>query len=151
MSGGDALLLGDEAATAALGARLARLLARGDVLCLSGPLGAGKTSLARGLLGALGHGGEVPSPTFAIVQPYDELEPPVWHVDLFRIEAPGELAELGLDEALGEAALIVEWPERAGASAWPEALRLELAVMADGARRLTARVPAAWEGRWPPR
>lgn len=144
-----ALRLADEAATVAFGASLAPLLVRGDVVGLSGPLGAGKTSLARGLLAALGHSGEVPSPTFAIVQPYDELEPPVWHIDLYRIEAWGELAELGLDEARGRAALLIEWPERAGAGAWPDALALDLALLADGSRRLTARVPAAWEGRWP--
>lgn len=151
MSGGASLRLVDEAATAALGARLAPLLRRGDVLCLSGPLGAGKTSLARSLLEALGHPGEVPSPTYAIVQPYDALEPPVWHVDLFRIAAAEDLAELGLDEARGQAALLIEWPERAGPGAWPDALRFEFEVMADDSRRLTAIVPAAWEGRWPPR
>lgn len=75
---------------------------------------------------------------------------PVWHVDLYRIERPGEAAELGLDDARAEAVLIVEWPERLGRDAWPGALWLELAP--DGAgRRLTAQVPEAWEGRWPPR
>ena len=68
-------------------------------MTLSGPLGVGKTSLARGLLSALGHLGEVPSPSFAIVQPYEELDPPVWHVDLYRIEHASELEELGLDAA----------------------------------------------------
>ena len=92
----------------------------------------------------------MPSPTFAIVQPYDETDPPVWHVDLYRIEDAGELDELGLDSA-GEAALIVEWPERAGAGAWPEALRLSLDFADGGARRLTAKVPAAWQDRWPRR
>src|SRR4028118_304501 len=69
--------------------------------------------------------GERPSPTFAIVQPYQDREPPVWHVDLYRIEQPGEIDELGLD-AVADAALIVEWPERAGDATWPEALRLTL-------------------------
>ena len=77
----------DEQATEALGAAIAGRLRPGDVITLSGPLGVGKTALARGLLAALGHAGEVPSPSFAIVQPYEEVEPPVWHVDLFRIEA----------------------------------------------------------------
>ena len=85
----------------------------GDVIALSGPLGVGKTRLARGFLAALGHEGEVPSPSFAIVQPYEELDPPVWHVDLYRIEDPSEIDELGLDAA-GGAVLLVEWPERAG-------------------------------------
>ena len=93
------MILADEQATEALGAALAGLLRPGDVIGLSGPLGVGKTALARGLLAALGHGGEVPSPSFAIVQPYDELVPPIWHVDLFRIDDVGELDELGLDAA----------------------------------------------------
>lgn len=142
------MMLDDEQATAVLAARLAPLLRPGDVIALSGELGAGKTSLVRHLLHALGHEGEVPSPSFAIVQPYDELSPPVTHADLFRIEDSAELAELGLD-SLGDTVLLVEWPERAG-EAWPDALRLSLSVLADGRRALTAEVPAAWESRWPP-
>ena len=144
------MILADEQATAELGAALARAARRGDVITLSGPLGVGKTALARGLLGALGHQGDVPSPTFAIVQPYDQLDPPVWHVDLYRIEDSSELAELGLDAA-ADGLLLVEWPDRAGPAAWPEALRLHLDFQPDGARRLTAQVPSGWEGRWSPR
>ena len=144
------MILADEAATARLGAALAALARPGEVIALSGPLGVGKTTLARGLIAALGHSGEVPSPSFAIVQPYDELQPPLWHVDLFRIESPGELAELGLDSS-GDAVLLVEWPERAGVGAWPDALLLSLDFAHGGARRLTAKVPPPWEGRWPPR
>ncbi|WP_118857297.1 tRNA (adenosine(37)-N6)-threonylcarbamoyltransferase complex ATPase subunit type 1 TsaE [Sphingomonas mesophila] len=144
------MILADEAATTDLGAALARLVRAGDVITLSGGLGAGKTTLARGLLRALGHVGEVPSPSFAIVQPYEDLAPPVLHVDLFRIGGPGDLAELGLD-SLDDAVLLVEWPERAGEGAWPYALALTLTATDDGARALTAGVPAAWEGRWPPR
>jgi tRNA threonylcarbamoyladenosine biosynthesis protein TsaE len=92
----------------------------------------------------------VPSPTFAIVQPYEELDPPIWHVDLYRVEDPGELDELGLD-SVGDAAILVEWPERVGDQKWPEALRLRLDFAEDGARRLTAQVPPAWQDRWPPR
>lgn len=141
--------LDGEAASAALGARLAEQAMPGDVITLSGPLGAGKTSIARGLLAALGLAGEAPSPTFAIVQPYapPEVRMAVLHVDLYRIERAGEIDELGLDEARGEAVLLIEWPERA-AGRWPEALALDLAVLPDGARGLTARVPAAWEDRW---
>ena len=73
----------------------------------------------------------------------------VWHVDLYRIEDPGEVDELGLDEARDDAVLLVEWPERMGARLWPDALRLRLDAQADGSRRLTAAVPPAWEGRWP--
>ena len=141
--------LADEAATGAVGASLAPLLRPGDIVTLSGELSAGKTTLVRGLLGALGHAGEVPSPSFAIVQPYEELAPPVWHVDLYRIEDPRDLAELGLDDLGDEGVLLIEWPERAGNGAWPDALALSLVVLEDGARALTAMVPAAWEGRWP--
>lgn len=142
--------LNDEAATLAAGEMLASLVRPGDVITLSGDLGAGKTTLVRGLLKALGHTGEVPSPSFAIVQPYEEIEPPVWHADLYRLQDPSELAELGLD-SLGDSVLIVEWPERTGQHDWPEALRLALEITSPGRRRLTAQVPAAWEDRWPPR
>ncbi len=146
---GDRIALPDCAATEAFGARLASLLAPGDLVTLSGSLGAGKTSLARGLLSALGLEGEAPSPTFAIVQPYDppEVRMPVLHVDLYRIEDADEIAELGLDEARRAAALIVEWPERAR-DRWCDALALSLAFDGGGGRVLTAVVPPAWEGRW---
>ncbi|HVM37280.1 MAG TPA: tRNA (adenosine(37)-N6)-threonylcarbamoyltransferase complex ATPase subunit type 1 TsaE [Sphingomicrobium sp.] len=144
------MILDNEAATAAFGAALARAARPGDVIALSGPLGAGKTALARGFLAAVGHGGEVPSPTFAIVQPYEELDPPVLHADLYRIDERSELLELGLED-MDDAVLLVEWPERAGEGAWPHALRLSLEPLPGGARRLTAEVPPPWEGRWPPR
>lgn len=142
------MILADEAATAALGRFLAGKAVPGDVVTLSGPLGVGKTALARAILEALGHRGEVPSPTFAIVQPYEDLDLPTWHVDFFRIEEPSEIDELGLDSA-EQGLLIVEWPERAGPGAFPDALRLDMDFAADGARRLTAHVPPAWEARWP--
>lgn len=142
------MILEDEQATAMLGARLAAAARGGDVITLSGPLGVGKTALARGFISALGQEGDVPSPSFAIVQPYEELDPPVWHVDLYRLEDPSELDELGLD-SVRDAVLLVEWPERAGASAWPHALGLSLDFGQDGERILTARVPPSWEGRWP--
>lgn len=144
------MILGSEEDTVALGEQLAARARGGDVIALSGPLGVGKTTLVRGFLAALGHADEVPSPSFAIVQPYEALDPPAWHVDLYRLEVRSELAELGLDDA-EHAVLLVEWPERAGEDAWPEALRLSLDFAEAGARRLTAQVPPAWEGRWPPR
>ena len=144
------MILPDEDATAALGAAIAGQVLPGDVITLSGPLGVGKTALARGFLAALGHEGDVPSPSFAIVQPYDELEPPVWHVDLFRIDNAGDLNELGLDAA-ADGVLLIEWPEKIGAAAWPQALGLTLEFETDGARSLTAKVPPSWQSRWPPR
>jgi tRNA threonylcarbamoyladenosine biosynthesis protein TsaE len=142
------MILADESETEALGARLAHAARRGDVIALSGPLGVGKTALARAFLNALGHGGEVPSPSFAIVQPYEELEPPVWHVDLFRIDDRGELDELGL-EAAADGVLLVEWPEKANSRIWPQALGLTLEFVEGTARRLTANVPPSWQSRWP--
>lgn len=142
------MILADEQATAAFGAALAGAVRVGDVIALSGPLGAGKTTLARALLRALGETGDVPSPSFALVQPYDALTLPVWHADLYRIEEPGELAELGLDEVLDHGVLLVEWPERAPGR-WPEALMLSLQPGEANERRLTAIVPPPWEGRWP--
>jgi len=145
------MILHAPADSLAFGARLAALVQPGDVIALSGPLGAGKTSIARGLLSALGLQVEAPSPSYAIVQPYEppEVRFPVLHVDLYRIEHPEEIEELGLDEARGEALLVVEWPERIGEAMWRDALWLTLDVMPDGARALTARAPAAWKGRWP--
>lgn len=142
------MILADEPATEEFGRLLAGRVHPGDVVTLSGPLGVGKTALARAMLKALGHDGEVPSPTFAIVQPYEDLALPVWHADLYRIEEAGEIDELGLDGA-EQGLLIVEWPERAGPASFPGALRLVMDFAAGGARRLTADVPPAWDKRWP--
>ena len=142
------MILADEQATEKFGRSLAGKVSPGDVVTLSGPLGVGKTALARAMLTALGHEGEVPSPTFAIVQPYEDLPLPVWHVDLYRIENTGEIEELGLDAA-EQGLLLVEWSERAGPGAFPGALRLVMEFAAGGARRLTADVPPAWDMRWP--
>lgn len=147
------LVLADADATQAAGAALASLLRPGDIVTLSGGLGAGKTTFARGLIQALGHAGEVPSPSFAIVQPYEppSVRLPVAHVDLYRVEDQAEIAELGLDEWLAYGALIVEWPDRLEPWQKAEALALVLASGEAGARVLTADVPRAWEERWPPR
>ena len=146
------MLLTDPAATEAIGARLAASLRPGDVVALYGELGAGKTTLVRGLLTALGLAGEAPSPTFAIVQPYapPEVRLPTWHVDLYRIEEARDVTELGLDDARTDCALLIEWPDRLGGALWPDALRLRLETTPDDARRLTWQVPPSWEGRWPP-
>ncbi len=135
----------------AFGAALARNLVAGDVIALRGGLGAGKTTLARGLLSALGLGEEAPSPTFAIVQPYasPEVRIAVAHVDLYRIEQAEEAEELGLDEYLADGALIIEWPERLGGRLWADALILDIAVRDECVRCLTATVPPAWKDRWP--
>ncbi|MCJ8157867.1 tRNA (adenosine(37)-N6)-threonylcarbamoyltransferase complex ATPase subunit type 1 TsaE [Sphingomonas sp. LaA6.9] len=146
------MILEGEAATLALGASLAKVVRTGDVIALSGDLGTGKTTLARGLLAALGLEEEAPSPSFAIVQPYapPEVRIPVAHVDLYRIDDPEDALELGLDDMLEDSLLLIEWPERLGDALWPDALRLTFERTGDGARVLTATVPSSWEGRWPP-
>jgi tRNA threonylcarbamoyladenosine biosynthesis protein TsaE len=146
------MILRDETATLGLGAQLASRAKAGDVITLSGDLGAGKTTLARGLLAGLGLEGEAPSPTFAIVQSYapPETRLPVAHIDLYRIEHPDEAEELGLDELRADHLLLVEWPERLGAAAWVGALRLRIEAAGEGGRRLTAEVPPSWGARWPP-
>lgn len=144
--------LANEAATEALGDALAGSLRPGDVIALSGTLGAGKTTLARGLLRGLGFEGEVASPTFPIVLAYEppDVRVPLWHVDLYRTESAAEIEQLALDDALVDAALLIEWPERLGEQLWPEALELTLEISGPTARRLTVHVPRAWEQRWPP-
>lgn len=144
--------LPDPAATERFGCALAGSLRAGDVVALFGPLGVGKTSLCRGILRGLGFTGDVASPTFPIVLAYTppETRLQVLHVDLYRVENPGELAELGLDDALSDGALLIEWPERLP-RLWPHALGLALADHGAGGRSLTVTAPSAWEGRCPPR
>jgi tRNA threonylcarbamoyladenosine biosynthesis protein TsaE len=138
-----------ESALLGFGGRLAGLLQAGDIITLSGPLGAGKTTLARGILTGLGWADEVASPTFPLVIPYDPpaLRLPLWHADLYRIEGLAAVAELALTEILVDGVLLVEWPERWGEAVPPTALRLTLALAATG-RILTAAVPPAWKERW---
>jgi len=133
-----------------IGASIGAALMAGDVIALSGDLGAGKTTLARAMLKAQGLAGEAPSPTFAIVQPYapPEVDLPIAHVDLYRIEDADELIELGLDDYLHDGALLIEWPERLGSEGWPDMLLLTISGEGD-ARVLTASVPPAWGARWP--
>jgi tRNA threonylcarbamoyladenosine biosynthesis protein TsaE len=145
------MIVEDENAMLDLGSRLSQVARPGDVIALKGGLGAGKTTLARGLLAALGLEEEAPSPSFAIVQPYDPpaVRFPVAHIDLYRLEDAAEAEELALDELLLDSLLLIEWPERLGASLWPHSLILEIEMLEDGKRRLTAVVPAAWKNRWP--
>ncbi len=134
-----------------IGTTIAAAARPGDAIGLIGDLGAGKTTLARAILSALGLTGEAPSPSFAIVQPYapPETAIPVLHIDLYRIDDPADIAELGLDEQRGDHLLLVEWPERMGAGQWRDMLLLTIETEGENARRLTAQVPAAWGSRWP--
>ena len=141
--------LPDLAAVSALGARIADQLRPGDVVALSGGLGAGKTTLARAILSALGHGGEVPSPTFSIVELYDPpaVRLPVVHADFYRLRDPGEVEELGLDDYRAGAALLAEWPECAGGFAHDPACLSILLENAEEGRIAIVEAGADWVGR----
>ncbi len=145
------MLLSNPEATEAAGRLLAERLRAGDVIALSGELGAGKTSFARGVLIGLGFLDEVPSPSFPIVIPYEPplVRLPVWHVDLYRIDHVDDVLGLGLDDALLDGCLLIEWPERMADQMWANALRLRIDLHPSGGRRLTETVPPSWEGRCP--
>jgi tRNA threonylcarbamoyladenosine biosynthesis protein TsaE len=132
------LHLPDLAATEALGARLARLMRRGDAILLDGPLGAGKSALARALIRtAVGDPAlDVPSPSYTLVQAYETPAGPVHHFDLWRLDGPAGVVELGWDEArLG--IVVVEWSERLGALRPDDALAIELQASGDDSRCAT--------------
>lgn len=142
------IALPDPAATARLGAALARSLRPGDAIALIGPLGAGKTELARGLVRALlGPGEDVPSPTFTLVQLYETPNLLLAHLDLYRLKSPEEADELGIDEVLSQGAALIEWPERLGDGAWPPN-RLDIQLWPAGSGRMALLTPhGAFEGR----
>ena len=138
-------MLTDESATRELGAMIADALGTGDLIALSGDLGAGKTTLARAILRSLGVAEDVPSPTFTLVQRYRTQNLAVSHFDLYRVESTTELNELGLEAALDDGAALVEWPE----NGLPERLRqdaLTISLMALDHDRRDVRVsgPNRW-------
>lgn len=139
---------------ARFGAAIAERLRPGDVVALTGGLGAGKTTLARAIIAGLGYGGEVPSPSFAIVELYEppSVRLPLVHADFYRLSDPREVGELGLDDYRAGAALIAEWPEHAGGFAdEPTCLAITLDIPESGEDGRFAIVESgeAWQGRLP--
>lgn len=129
-----------EADTDRLGAWLAERLQPGDCLLLEGPIGAGKSHLARAFIRArLGRMEDVPSPTFTLVQTY-QADVEIWHADLYRLSHVDEVAELGLEEAFNSAICLIEWPDRLGTSVPKSAIRLALSSEGEG-RRVVVSAP----------
>lgn len=137
--------------TRAFGEKLAALLRPGDVLCLYGDLGSGKTVLARAIIRALSAnpGREVPSPTFTLVQNYDDVSPaPLWHFDLYRVKDAEELYELGWEDALFGGILLIEWPERLEHLAPEDRLDIVFETTQQNRQRKIALIPhGRWQGR----
>jgi tRNA threonylcarbamoyladenosine biosynthesis protein TsaE len=143
--------LPDLAAMERFGAAIAAVLRPGDVVALSGGLGAGKTTLARAIVAALGYRGEIPSPSFAIVELYEPpaVRLPLVHADFYRLASPADVQEIGLDDYRQGAALIAEWPEHAGGFAHEPGC-LSIALEDGGGGRLAIVEPRAdWLGRLP--
>jgi tRNA threonylcarbamoyl adenosine modification protein YjeE len=140
----------DVAATEGLAARLAALAEPGDIIALSGELGAGKTTFARGFVRALTKtDGEVPSPTFTLIQTYDTPKGPLWHCDLYRLTKPSDAWELGLEEAFTDAMCLIEWPERLGAALPARRLgvRLDFVASNPSGRLISLTADDGWASR----
>lgn len=140
------IFLANDAATDRLAVWLAPFLGGGDAVLLHGPLGAGKSHFARALIRARLHRmEEVPSPSFTLVQVYDDADAEIWHADLYRLSHPDDVLELGLVDAFATAICLVEWPERLGPLAPPDALHLTLTPQGDGRQAdLSGGRPALW-------
>ena len=128
----------------ALGARIGAVLRAGDTVALTGELGAGKTTLIRGLIQAKLPEIEVPSPTYTLVQTYDFPDYELWHCDLYRLKHPDEVFEIGLMDAFGEAVCLLEWPDKIGGYLPEDALNLHIRFKDEG--RVVELGPE-WEGR----
>ena len=133
-----AVHLADEAATRALGAKLAAVIGPGFAIHLSGDLGSGKTTLARGLIHALGFAGKVKSPSYTLVEPYIDSRLTLYHFDFFRFRDPEEWADAGFRECFNEHSIcVVEWPEKAGDRLPPADVHIALSMSPGGGRDAT--------------
>jgi len=138
------ILLSDMAATDKLGKAIAAGLRAGDTVALKGDLGAGKTTLARAILRGLGVTEDVPSPSFTLVQEYETPKFAVRHYDFYRLESAREIDELGIDDALDDSAVLIEWPERAEDRIARDALRVSLSASGETARKVEIEGPSRW-------
>ena len=140
--------LAAEADTVRLGAAVAAQVKRGDVIALHGPLGAGKTTLARGLVHSLTDTDEeIVSPTFTLAQMYETPRGVVWHFDLYRLKSADEALEIGIEEAFTDGISLIEWPERLG-TLLPKK-RLDIYLSHDGSGRKALLSGASWDDRLP--
>ncbi len=128
-------VLRDADETAAVAAALAGLSRPGDVFCLYGDLGAGKTTFARGFLRALAVEEEIPSPTFNLLLTYDTERGMVWHFDLYRLSTSDEVIELGIEDAFADGICLIEWPDRLGSWLPENRIEIYLSDTNDGASR----------------
>lgn len=141
------LTLADEAATAALAGQIAPRLRAGDTLLLEGEIGAGKSAFARALIRKrLGRMEDVPSPTFTLVQTYEDSDADIWHCDLYRLTHPDEALELGLEDAFQTAICLIEWPDRLGDAQPETALRLAFRAQ-DHGHSVAISGPSPWDNR----
>lgn len=155
--GDSVVLLASPAATEALAARLSEIVRPGDVIALSGPLGAGKTAFARGFIQAAAKAAgqaieDVPSPTYTLVQSYPLGTQTIHHIDLYRLESPDEAEELGLDEIFADGVSLIEWPERLAGFLPGSTLFLTLKPGAGpNERQASLTAPAGWQARLTPK
>ena len=141
------LMLADEATTLALASQVADLARSGDTIALWGDLGSGKTAFARGFITALTGETEVPSPTFSLVQTYEAKGFTVSHFDLYRLDGPRDVLELGFDDAVAEGIVLVEWPERLGADLPDDRIDIRFRLVAGGGRFVRLEPHGSWVER----
>lgn len=139
--------IADIAAMEALARRLANVAVVGDVITLSGDLGAGKSVFARAFLQSRGATGDIPSPTFTLVQHYDLPDGPVAHFDLYRLKTADEMEEIGFDDALADGISLIEWPEKAASYMPCDVLALRIEITGDTTRQILCDVPDGWRDR----